>query len=102
MAALFRPGCRIIVKDAALPGIYSPEDTLRCAQAVIRAADEITPTEEVPPFRIVSVLCLRYTDMDEQEVCHRMLTAYDGVVQVSTVTADGQRRLTYTSASTSN
>ncbi len=98
MSALFKPGCRIIVNDAPLSGVYAPELAVRCAEAAVRAADEITRNREAPPFQLIPVLCLRYTEADETELCGRLLRAYDGVVQVSTVSDDGTHAVKYTYA----
>ena len=98
MGALFQPGCRIIVDGTPLKGVYHPDTALRCARAAVHAADELTPTAQEPPFRLVPVLCLQYTETDEAALCSRLLQAYAGVVRVSTVREDGTPAMTYTYA----
>ena len=90
MSAVFRPGYRIIVNGHALPGIYSPEMTLRCSSAAIRAADEITREHEEPPYSLVPVICLKYTDADEQQLWGILLDSYEGVVKLYNVSLNGR------------
>jgi len=91
MAAVFRPGYRIVVDGHALPGIYSPELTLRCNAAVIRAAEEVTRSHEDPPYSLIPVFCLRHTDADEQQLWGILLDSYEGVVKLYDVSVDGTK-----------
>lgn len=100
MAMVFQPGYRIIVSGSPLPGVYAPETALRCAEAATRAADEITRTAEDVPYQLIPVLCLRYTEVDETQLCHTLLNAYDGVVQVYTISKDGAPAVKFTYANT--
>jgi len=98
MVTVFQPGYRIIVDGIPLPGIYEPETALRSAEAAVRAADEITRTYEEAPFQLIPALCLKYKDADEAQLCGLLLTAYEGVVQVSSDLEDGATAFTYTYA----
>lgn len=85
MAAVFRPGYRIIVNGKALPGVYSPDLVLRCNAAAVRAAEEITRQSEDVPYAMIPVLCLKYTEADEQHLWGLLLESYDGVEKLYTV-----------------
>lgn len=90
MTAVFRPGYRIVLSGKALPGIYEPELTLRCSTAAIRAAEEITRTQEDIPYTLVPVLCLKHTEADEQQLWGILLDSYEGVVKMYEVSMNGQ------------
>lgn len=90
MATVFQPGYRIILNGKALPGIYAPELTLRCNTAVIRAAEEITRTQEDAPYTLVPVLCLKHTEADEQQLWGILLDSYEGVVKMYEVSMNGE------------
>lgn len=89
MTLVFQPGYRIILDGHALPGIYSPEMTLRCNAAAIRAAEEITRTHEKPPYTLVPVLCLQHTQADERQLWGILLDSYEGVVKMYEVSMNG-------------
>lgn len=89
MAVVFQPGYRIILDGHALPGIYEPALTLRCSTAAISAAEEITRTHEDVPYTLVPVLCLKYTQANEQQLWSILLTSYEGVVKLYDVSMDG-------------
>ena len=90
MVTVFRPGYRIVMNGRAIPGIYEPELVLRCNTAVIRAAAEITRTQEDVPYTLVPVLCLKYTEADEQRLWGLLLDSYEGVVKMYNVSMDGE------------
>lgn len=89
MAALFRPGCRIVVNGSALPGIYDPAVAARCGEMALRTAEEITRTQEPPPFTLIPVLCLKQDTTDETLLYHVLLESYEGVEKLYAVSADG-------------
>lgn len=89
MAALFRPGCRIIVNGTALPGIYNPATAARCGEMALRTAEEITRVEESAPFTLVPVLCLRQDSANETLLYHVLLESFEGVEKLYAVSADG-------------
>lgn len=91
-ALVFHPGYRIIVNGQALPGVYRPETALRCNTAAIRAANEITREPESPPYRLIPVLCFRYTHADPQQLWGILLDSYQGVEKFYAVSA-GERQL---------
>lgn len=92
MGAVFRPGCRIIVGGAAMPGVYEPAAVTRCAAAAERTAAEITRTSEVAPYTIVPVLCLQREQPDETLLYHVLLESYEGVEKLYAVSA-GNREI---------
>ena len=88
MCAFFRPGCRIILNGAPMPGIYEPTAVYRCAEAAQRAAEEIARGTEQADYTIVPVLCLQREQPDEQLLTHVLLESYEGVEKLYAVTAD--------------
>ena len=96
ISCVFQPGYRIIIDGKAMSGVYDPETVLRCTEAVTRAADEITRTDEAPPFTIVPVLCIKHTEIDEAQLCHTLLNSYNGIMQVVSVDEGGTPAVKYT------
>ena len=66
MAAVFKPGYRIIVDDRPLSGVYAPE-VARAAAAELSAD---------VPFQLIPVLCREYRDADEAQLCSLLLKAH--------------------------
>ena len=90
MSAVFRPGYRIIVNDRPLPGIYAPDLVLRCNSAAVRAAEEIVRETENPPYSLIPVLCLKYTQADERQLWGILLESYEGVEKLYAVSIGDQ------------
>lgn len=90
MAAMFRPGYRIVLDGHAIPGIYEPQLALRCSTAAIQAAEEITRSHEEPPYTLVPVLCLEHTPAQEQQLWGILLDSYVGVEKLYEVTMNGE------------
>lgn len=90
MAAVFRPGYRIIVNDRPLPGIYEPDLVLRCNRAAIRAAEEIIRDTEDPPYTLIPVYCLKYTQAEDRQLWGLLLESYEGVEKLYTVSLGDQ------------
>lgn len=91
MATVFRPGVRVEVAGAVLPGVYAPAAVRKSAAAADRAAEEICRGEEAPSYRLHPVLCARYTAVDETELARTLLEAYDGVASLYAVYAGSER-----------
>ena len=89
-AAVFRPGYRIIINDRPLPGIYEPELVERCSRAADRAAEEITRNTEDPPYMLIPVYCLKYTQTEDRRLWGLLLEAYEGVEKMYTVSLGDQ------------
>lgn len=92
LGMLFRPGYQIEVDGEVLPGVYEPKTAKESARLAVRAAEEICREEERVPFRLLPVLCARYTEPEEDELTHAMLAAYDGVAVLYAVYV-GQDRI---------
>lgn len=90
-ATVFRVGCRVEVNGTVLPGIYAPEVARQSVGEARRAAEEICRADETAPFRLLPVLCARYTDGDGQALTRLLLEGYDGVSVLYAVYADGAR-----------
>lgn len=91
MVTVFQPGYRIVLNGQALPGIYEPDLALRCNTAVIRAAEEITRTQEDAPYTLVPVLCVKHTEADEQQLWGILLDSYEGVIKMYEVSMNGEK-----------
>lgn len=85
MAAVFRPGYRIIVNDRPLPGIYEPNLVQRCSRAALRAAEEITRDNEEPTYKLIPVFCLKHTQAEDRQLWGLLLESYEGVEKMYTV-----------------
>lgn len=79
MGTLFRLGYQVEVDGEVLPGIYDPKTVKESARLASLAAEEICRGTEEPPFRLVPVLCARYTAAEDNALTRAMLEAYDGV-----------------------
>ena len=91
MLGTFRVGCRIIVDDTVIPGIYNLSTARRCVALAERTAEEITRTAEAPPFRLIPVLCHKQDETDEELLYHVLLESYDGVEKLYAVSVDGRQ-----------
>lgn len=89
MGTLFRVGYQVEVRGEVLPGVYAPEDARQSAADARRAAEEICREAEDAPFRLLPVLCARYTPADRASLTRTMLGAYDGVEAMYAVYAGG-------------
>jgi len=91
MVGTFRTGCRIIVNGTVLPGVYDLAAAQNCAAMAQRTAEEITPTREAPPFRLIPVLCHRREVTDEVQMYHLLLESYEGVEKLYAVSVQGRQ-----------
>ena len=91
MLSTYRPGCRIIVNNTVLPGIYAPSAAARCAAMASRTADEITRSPAEPSYRLLPVLCHKRDITDEEHLYHVLLESYAGVEKLYAVSAGGRQ-----------
>ncbi len=91
MGLMFRVGNQVEIRGELLPGVYDPAIVRQSAAAAERAAEEICRVEEALPFRVLPVLCARYTPVDGDALSRTMLEAYDGVAALYAVYAGDER-----------
>lgn len=91
MGLMFRVGDQVEIGGEVLPGVYDPAVVRQSAADAKRAAEEICRDEESPPFRVLPVLCARYTPIDGTALTRAMLEAYDGVTALYAVYAGDDR-----------